>query len=564
MKPIFAKRSIALEIMLVFSLILATVGLAGYIVRNFSRALVTEARDAVWESSMPPSYVYSVVSSQWRINQLVNTSLNSKTPVVSITEEISRSEANTDKRWQELLDLSVYFPEKPKNGIKATDEKLRIFRAAYRNTILLAEAGKIAEAKAYSAGEMDLAITSLAKATETLLEAMGERIDFVNERQENTAANGLIALTGLAILAGLLLIFCMAVIYVRIIKPILGLNAVMQALATGDYNVSMPSALRKDEIGRMEDTIRTFRQNLIDTETMRIDQDEQKQRTEQERRELLANLGQKFESSVGRVVQSVASTTKNVEQAAGLMSTDSAAASSQTAAVAAASEQAAGNVRTVAEAAAEISSSMNEVGQQIQRSNEQVRKVVDEAERANADVQALGLAANAISGVTKVISDIAAQTNLLALNATIEAARAGEAGRGFSVVAQEVKQLAAQTGQATSEIAGQIAAIQSTSKAAIDALSSITTRIGEVAKVSVGIGAAVEEQITTTALIATNVEDAASITENVTRNIAKANAAIQNSGTLVIQVLACARDLNRDGAELSREVEQFMEAIRAA
>ena len=108
-----------------------------------------------------------------------------------------------------------------------------------------------------------------------------------------------------------------------------------------------------------------------------------------------------------------------------------------------------------------MSSSIGEIGRQIEMSAEVSASAVQQARQTDQHIAKLTQAAGEIGDIVELITNIAGQTNLLALNATIEAARAGEAGRGFAVVASEVKALAAQTAKATGEINRQIAEIQS-------------------------------------------------------------------------------------------------------
>src|SRR5205823_3332002 len=103
-----------------------------------------------------------------------------------------------------------------------------------------------------------------------------------------------------------------------------------------------------------------------------------------------------------------------------------------------------------------------------------------------------------IGNVVKVITSIAEQTNLLALNATIEAARAGEAGRGFAIVANEVKELAKETARATEDISHKIETIQSDSRNAVSAITHISSTVQRIHDISSSIASAIEEQLAST------------------------------------------------------------------
>src|SRR5207253_7822042 len=137
----------------------------------------------------------------------------------------------------------------------------------------------------------------------------------------------------------------------------------------------------------------------------------------------------------------------------------------------------------------------------------------------DARINELSQAAGRIGDVVKLITAIAEQTNLLALNATIEAARAGEAGRGFAVVASEVKQLASQTAKATEEISAQIAGMQTATQDSVAAIKEIGGTIGRISDIASTIAAAVEEQGAATNEIARNVGEASKGTAQVATSI---------------------------------------------
>ena len=179
------------------------------------------------------------------------------------------------------------------------------------------------------------------------------------------------------------------------------------------------------------------------------------------------------------------------------------------------------------------------------------------AETTTATVSKLGESSNEIGQVIKVITSIAQQTNLLALNATIEAARAGEAGKGFAVVANEVKELAKETAKATEDISRKIEAIQTDTKAAVDAIASISEVINQVNGISNTIATAVEEQNATTNEMARNVSEAAHGSGEITSNIAGVAQAAESTSRGASDTQKAAQQLVETSAELRRLVEQF-------
>jgi methyl-accepting chemotaxis protein len=208
---------------------------------------------------------------------------------------------------------------------------------------------------------------------------------------------------------------------------------------------------------------------------------------------------------------------------------------------------------TVAEVTAaveEMSSVIAEIAKQAELATNVAGEAVSMSDRASEIIEQLGISSREIGEVIEVINNIANQTNMLALNATIEAARAGAAGRGFNVVATEVKELAGETARATGEIANRIAAIQRDTEAAISANTAVTEIINRISELQQSIAVAVEEQSITTSQIA----QGASVAATSSREISTAVAGVASQA---IETRIAGEDANRSVEELSRLAEEL-------
>jgi methyl-accepting chemotaxis protein len=366
---------------------------------------------------------------------------------------------------------------------------------------------------------------------------------------------------GVATLLGLLIAFFIAR---GIVGPLSGLNAGMQQLARGNFDVLVPGVDRQDELGEMARTVEVFKKNGLEVERMKAEQTASEQRTAQQRKADMQKLADGFEAAVGRIVETVSSASTELEASAGTLTSAAERAQALTTAVAAASEEATTNVQSVASATEELTSSVNEISRQVQESARMANEAVDQARRTNDRVGQLSKAAARIGDVVELINTIAGQTNLLALNATIEAARAGEAGRGFAVVASEVKALAEQTAKATGEIGQQISGIQNATAESVGAIKEISGTIAKLSEISSTIAAAVEEQGAATQEISRNVQHAAQGTQQVSSNITDVQRGASETGSASSQVLSAAKSLSGESNRLKLEVGKFLTAVRAA
>jgi methyl-accepting chemotaxis protein len=346
--------------------------------------------------------------------------------------------------------------------------------------------------------------------------------------------------------------------------PLARMTEAMNTLAKGDLSVTVPAQNRGDEIGDMAHAMTVFVENGRRVEEMKREQEAAAERAAQERRQSMLDLADRFEVSVGKVVEDVGIAAGDMQEASQAVSAAAEETTQQASAVAAAAEQTSANVQTVASATEELTASTAEIGRQVVQAKDVASSAVREAESTTDVVRNLANAVEQIGAVVSLISDIADQTNLLALNATIEAARAGDAGKGFAVVANEVKSLATQTSKATEDITKRIDEVQAATHKSVTAIENFGTTVRRIDDISTAIAAATEEQDAAMQEIARNIQEAAMGTQEVTSNIDGVSGAARDSGQMAQTVLTRSESVAAETERLRREVADFLAQVRAA
>jgi methyl-accepting chemotaxis protein len=502
-------------------------------------------------------------TAQARLYRLTATAANE-----SDTKKVKAMAGETAKSLSEIPEKLKAIESMSSGGAKAAQlfGKLETSLTAYRK-----QAGNVIEMADGDAGSALMFMSSAQKSFAEIEQLIDDLSDTSKESRDLAIARAnmtlqqqemlLAALVAAAVIIGCVLAF---IVSAGIARPVVRIAQAIKSIAQGDYDVMIPAVGQRDEVGTIADAVLALKASSREAEDLRQDRDGAKVRAELERKALLQQLAADFELRLQRVLTSVSQAAQAVGENAGEVVTIAKTAGERTVAVSGAAQSASASVQAVASAAEEMLSSIEEIARQVVTARTVADDAVTRANGSDRVVRGLAESAQRIGEVIKLISDIAEQTNLLALNATIEAARAGEAGRGFAVVASEVKALAGQTSKATEEIQSQVGTIQMATNEAVKSIEQVTAVIRRISEISSAIASAVEEQGTVTREIASNIDNSSRATRQVSSDMTQLDAAVGRTGKASSDMLNSAELLHDHARQLNAAAERFLTELRAA
>ena len=297
------------------------------------------------------------------------------------------------------------------------------------------------------------------------------------------------------------------------------------------------------------------------TERQRLESQRENMLAQENRRLLTERAILSFRERVEEMLGIVSTSTKAMKSTAGALIASSQETTQHAEGALRESNDASVNVSLVAGSAEQLSASIAEINLQLAQTTGLVSSAVAKAKASSGEYAGLAQAAEKIGDVVKLIRNIAGQTNLLALNATIEAARAGEAGRGFAIVAAEVKSLAVETAKATEEIARHILAVQELTGGAVEAVQDIEQGMHEINTRAASAAASILQQNAATSEISRNAANAARGTGLVVAVLGKVSDAATGTRAAAETVLNASNAVDTSVGDLRAEIEGFLDKV---
>ena len=363
----------------------------------------------------------------------------------------------------------------------------------------------------------------------------------------------------------LLLLFalCLAsAIEVMIARPIKRITAAISDLKAGLFAIDVPAVGRRDEIGDIARAVHLLQDQTYDIARLRETQAEREIEHMASRRDELGHLADDLSDSIASVALRVSESAYGLRQLAQNVvssTTEDGDKLQRLVTSAAFTNSQIGAVATVAQT---MMATTEQLNTRFASAADTVRTVALASFKSHESMRELQGNIDRISNVAKLIGGVAQQINMIALNATIEAARAGESGRGFAIVAAEVKALARETATATDEIRNHLGLVQSTFRGALESSIGIATTIADLNDLSQSITASFTVQDVAKADIATHLTDAVTMAAGVSEDLALVRTSIDANGRQARVILDESDALLAQSDRLNTDVGALILSIR--
>ncbi|WP_060483151.1 methyl-accepting chemotaxis protein [Pseudomonas sp. NBRC 111119] len=422
------------------------------------------------------------------------------------------------------------------------------FKSTYRDYLQVQtevlqdiSAGRLDNAKQSITGPLTDRADTMMQAMTALITFNGKGAEAASQLSSDVADEAYVAIIGALVIIMLALLAIATLLTRSIVVPLADAVAVAERVATGDLTQQI-RVVGRDEPALLLAALSRMQGNLRETIGKIVASSDQ-----------LASASEELHTVTEDTSRGLHQQSAEIDQAA-------TAVNQMTAAV----EEVANNAVSTADASKGADQTTRDGRDRVNQALASIEQLVAEVTGTSGEIQQLASSANEISRVLDVIGAIAGQTNLLALNAAIEAARAGEAGRGFAVVADEVRALAHRTQQSTAEIEQMITGIQNGTERAVTAMGSSQDRASGTLEVAQGAGQALEviaEAIASinqrNLVIASASEQQAQVAREVDRNLVNIRDLSMQTSAGANQTSAAAQDLSRLAVDLNAMVAQF-------
>jgi len=489
---------------------------------------------------VPLETIEDMKASLYRIRDRVGRSLSEPDRQAIHEEKIKEQRARLDRNEQKYKSSRLGKTES-KLINEYSEQSNHYFNLLNNQVLRLARKGEIEAAEDVLYGKAQMAFRAAR-------EAVNELSDYQVERAQRRHANAQLAyeemrtLTVSVIITGLLLVSIGAWYLVRLItRPIYAMRDVLEQVDNGDltHQVDYQS---DDEIGEMAFTLNksiASQRQMIGTVSGVVDQ--------------VATAGEEMSSITMQTSQTIEEQRSQTEQVATAMN-------EMTATV----QEVATNIANTASAAMEANEQTSEGTLVVQKTIDEIDKLSQQVEISSKSINEVEKHSEAINSVLDVIKGIAEQTNLLALNAAIEAARAGEQGRGFAVVADEVRTLAGRTQESTEEINTMIEKLQTGSRHAVKVMDQSLSQTKLAVKYASESGSALQTIATAvdkinemSTQIASAAEEQSAVSEEINKNIVSINDMSNQTAEGASQTSMASDELAKMAGELQGLVGHF-------